>query len=113
MSAALDINVTGLDSVAKLLEELPEDIKNDADDALEKTTDDIVEEARRLVPVRTGFLRSSIYKVKPRQLHFIVGAFAHYAGYVEFGTSRMHPQPYLYPAIWHKLPLLYYYFKYY
>src|SRR5690348_3671707 len=54
--------------------------------------------ARELVPVKTGFLQSSIIAV-----HFAkssrVDVRAKYAGYVEFGTWKMAAQPYLRPAI--------------
>jgi HK97 gp10 family phage protein len=53
--------------------------------------------AADLVPVRTGFLRSSI----TRQVSggsFVVSALAPYAGFIEWGTRHMAAQPYMTPA---------------
>src|SRR5438445_8567881 len=58
----------------------------------------IVEMARTLVPVRTGFLQSSIF-FEVDGVDLRVGARASYAAYVEHGTSKMEPRPYLEPAI--------------
>lgn len=56
--------------------------------------------ARELVPFRTGRLHDSIRVVDAGSggLGTDVVADAPYAGYVEFGTSRMAPQPYMRPA---------------
>lgn len=68
-------------------------------EALEKTADEIVGEAKRLVPVRTGRLRNSIGIEEIRKLSIVIAATAPYAGIVEFGTSRMVARPYMRPAI--------------
>lgn len=55
--------------------------------------------ARQIVPVDTGFLRSTIYhKVDPDGLTLELGAMADYALYVEMGTRFMAAEPYLRPA---------------
>jgi HK97 gp10 family phage protein len=61
--------------------------------------------AKQLVPVRTGYLRSSIY-AKIQEWVAEIGAEATYALFVEFGTRYMQAQPYLYPAIQEHLPQL-------
>lgn len=53
--------------------------------------------ARRLVPVDTGYLKSTIRTEADAEEGRLI-ADADYAGYVEFGTSRMAAQPYLRPA---------------
>lgn len=59
--------------------------------------------AKRLAPYRTGDLRSSIQSTVDfapgRRVVAIVGSPLEYAGYVEYGTSRMAAQPYLRPAL--------------
>lgn len=56
--------------------------------------------AKQLVPVRTGFLQSTImHEVDPANLTMIFGAGAPYASFVEFGTMRMAARPYLRPAM--------------
>ncbi len=58
----------------------------------------MVSYAQRIVPVRTGFLRSSInYEVSGLTLW--LRADARYAVYVEFGTRRMAARPYVRPTI--------------
>ena len=61
--------------------------------------------AMRNAPVRTGHLRGSIY-ARIRDWVAEIGAEATYALFVEFGTRRMHAQPFLYPAIQTNLPRL-------
>lgn len=57
-----------------------------------------VKYATELVPVRTGNLKSSIaYDADDRQV--IIGSDVTYASYVEEGTRRMRPRPYLRPAM--------------
>jgi len=59
--------------------------------------------ARELCPVDTGRLRSSIQtsglQRDGRGAYIKVGTNVFYAGFVEFGTSRMPAQPYLRPAL--------------
>lgn len=58
----------------------------------------IYERANQLVPVRTGFLKSTI-NVLVEEGNISVMAWAFYAGFVEFGTSRMAPRPFMRPAV--------------
>lgn len=57
--------------------------------------------ARELVPVRTGYLRSTIAaEIGEASIGEVtVEAYAEYAQYVEFGTYRQMAQPYFVPAI--------------
>jgi HK97 gp10 family phage protein len=66
---------------------------------------DVKAEAMRRVPVRTGYLRSSIYSHVSSWV-VNIGAEATYALFVELGTRHMRAQPYLYPAIQEYLPQL-------
>ena len=66
---------------------------------------DVKAEAMRLVPVRTGYLRSTIY-AKIQEWVAEIGADATYALFVELGTKYMQAHPYLYPAIQQYLPQL-------
>jgi HK97 gp10 family phage protein len=66
---------------------------------------DVKAEAMRLVPVRTGYLRSTIY-AKIQEWVAEIGAEATYALFVEFGTKYMQAHPYLYPALQAYLPQL-------
>jgi HK97 gp10 family phage protein len=66
---------------------------------------DVKAEAMRLVPVRTGYLRSTIY-AKIQEWVAEIGSDATYALFVELGTKYMQAHPYLYPAIQEYLPQL-------
>ncbi len=59
-------------------------------------------DAKINAPVDTGRLRASItnrLEVEENQLVGIVGTNVEYASFVEFGTSRMVAQPFLFPAL--------------
>jgi HK97 gp10 family phage protein len=70
---------------------------------VERIGEGIVQEARRLAPVDTGFLRSTIdwaivgEGISGMTLHVFVGAT--YGIFQEFGTRKMAPHPYMRPAI--------------
>jgi len=66
---------------------------------------DVKAEARKLVPVRTGHLQSTIY-AQIQEWVANIGADATYAYFIEMGTRHMQAQPYLYPAISGYLPQL-------
>jgi len=66
---------------------------------------DVKASARKLVPVRTGYLQSNIY-AKISEWVAEIGADAAYALFVELGTKYMQAQPYLQPAIQEYLPQL-------
>lgn len=65
---------------------------------VEKAALDIEAHAKARAPVDTGFLKSSITAEPVGPLHHRVVAYASYAIYVEFGTSRMAAQPFMWPA---------------
>lgn len=50
--------------------------------------------------IRTGRLRNSLsHAVQMNEQAVYIGSNVEYAGYVELGTSRMKPRPYLKPAV--------------
>jgi len=63
----------------------------------------VVNDARSIVPIRTTNLLKSIQAgvvtIEDDNVTAEVKAEAEYASYVEMGTSRMKPQPYLMPAV--------------
>lgn len=72
---------------------IPEKVQAALEDVMQATA----EAARGYCPVRTGYLRSTIYS-KVDGFNAEVGATADYAAYVELGTSRMSAEPFLRPA---------------
>jgi HK97 gp10 family phage protein len=66
-----------------------------------KYTHLITREAKARAPIDTGFLRSNIEADVSRVLRDAVGyviSGADYSSFVEFGTSRMAAQPFMFPA---------------
>lgn len=85
-----------------VLDELFESRSGPMAKALDERASRIALAAKNYAPVRTGFLRSSIYHelgVDGQGLFANVGARAHYAAFVEFGTRFMAAQPFLRPAL--------------
>lgn len=80
----------------------------------------IRDEARDLVPVKTGRLRSAIFAAygNPKKADVLVGVntripvdpahpeSGNYAGIVEFGNDHQPPQPYMRPAIVAQRPIV-------
>jgi len=74
--------------------------------ALTEATIEAYVTAKSTVPVRTGLLRSSIHmeKISPFEHKVVAGSEVkakgkpYYAPFVEFGTRKMSPRPYMRPA---------------
>jgi len=108
------ITVEGLDQFNLLLNVLGPEVKASLQPKLRETVEDIKEEAKSRCPIDTGALRQSIRlqtKAKPMGNVYSIGVSAggyitnpktgkkvNYARYVEYGTSRQIPQPFLRPA---------------
>ena len=87
----ITLDTSGLDLILR-------DMKKNKAQALEEIGARVERRAKELVPVDTGFLRSSInHQVAGNVLH--INADADYASFIEFGTMRMTAQPYLLPAV--------------
>lgn len=75
----------------------PADVTAKAGRVVSKTARDIEADAKAIVAVDTGNLKNSIGS-DIDALSAVVGPTADYGLYVEEGTSRMGPQPYMRPA---------------
>jgi HK97 gp10 family phage protein len=88
------------DTVTPRLTGFTERMRKKIADELAIVGDEMVSFARGIVPVKTGFLRDSIFSdIIKSDLNLTLAATASYAGYVEFGTRRMRAQPYCRPAL--------------
>jgi HK97 gp10 family phage protein len=95
---SFSIRITEDTVTPKLLKGIPL-IKQAIGDQLEVAGAEMEATARQIVPVRTGYLQSTIYhKTDPGELTLELGAKADYALYVEMGTRRMAAEPFIRPA---------------
>ena len=71
-----------------------------AQQVVTKSAHDVESVAKTVAPVDTGNLRNSIgTDITGGGLSAEIGPTAHYGVYVEFGTRRMAPQPYMGPGL--------------
>jgi len=97
------VNVSWDDSeVTALIHALGEntdEVAARAEVVVRKTGFDTVRGSQAICPVDTGHLRSTIgVDFDTDGLGFDVGAYANYAHFVHWGTSRQAPQPFLTPV---------------
>ena len=105
MSVNVEIDLQGAEELAQALSRLDSQMKAQVQMKLSEWAENVKSEAARLVPVRTGNLRSTIF-ARIQQWQAEVGADASYAASVEFGTLRSHAKPFLQPALQTHLPEL-------
>ena len=104
MSVSVNFDLSGAE-VARALNRFDGAMKNRIQEQLSMWAESVKTDAERLVPVRTGYLQSTIF-AKSQDWTIEVGAEAAYAAAVEFGTGNMRSQPYITPAIEAYLPSL-------
>ena len=107
----MEIEIVGLTELEDKLSNLDVKLSNALAEALEEIAEKIRDDAKGFVPVDTGALRKSIRIEKKGKLKVSIiaggggiinprsGREVDYAGYVEFGTRRASPQPYMQPAL--------------
>src|SRR3990172_938523 len=87
------------DTFTPALREAAAKLPNQVRAALEELIHQGEEHAKQIVPVDTGYLRSTIYGQVTGPLEAELRADADYAVFVEEGTSRMGARPYLRPSL--------------
>lgn len=90
----MKVNITYDNSLAALAEKFEEQLGV----IMEAAAQAVCDSAKSMCPVDTGALRSSI-NVSVNGNRAEISADTDYASYVEFGTSKMAPRPYLVPAL--------------
>ena len=108
---ALRFEIVGEKELIKQFEKLEDDMRNAVvNNAIDKAGDAVMADAKANVPVDTGELRDSIEKTLRQgnkggvvEVGSNIGSSAqahgYYAFFVEYGTSKMPPKPYLRPAL--------------
>jgi len=98
MSVEMEVGFEGQDEFRLKMERLDASMKACVQQRLQELADSIKETAQRLAPVRTGYLRSTIF-TQTSEWAVRVGASAPYTAYVEFGTRFMHGRRFLSRAL--------------
>ncbi len=103
---AFTMRIVGLDAIEARLRTFSSRLAEEVGPEFDVVGADMVDFAKSVVPIRTGFLHDSIYhSVTGMTLDF--GATADYALFVEFGTCRMGARPFLRPAFEGNLDKIY------
>lgn len=105
MSLKINLHIEGLKEFTNGCRKLSEALEKQLHNRLVSWVNMVKEEAQMIVPVRTGYLRSTIY-AEVKKAVASIGASATYAVFVERGTRKMMARPYLEPAIKMHLPTL-------
>ncbi len=105
MSIEVSCDVDGILEFQAAMQSFDSGMQREVHRFLTSWAADVKAEAQRIVPVRSGHLRSTIY-AQIQEWVANIGADAAYAYFVELGTRYMQAQPYLYPAIQAYLPSL-------
>jgi HK97 gp10 family phage protein len=105
MSVSVEVDLLGAEEFSQALSSFDSAMQNRVQAQLFEWAEAVKAEAERLVPVRTGYLQSTIF-AKSEGWQVEVGAEASYAAAVEFGTWYARAKPYLAPAIEAYVPSL-------
>jgi HK97 gp10 family phage protein len=105
VSIEVSCDVAGIREFQAAMQKLDNGLQNRVYRCLASWAADVKAEAMRTVPVKTGYLRSTIYATVQNWV-VNIGAEATYALFVELGTKHMQARPYLWPAIQKYLPEL-------
>ena len=92
------VRIRGKDAFRKWSRDFTRETDKWMERELKETGEDMVEHAKSIVPVRTGFLQRHIRKWVGKK-SLTVGTFdTTYSDFVELGTSKMEAQPFIGPA---------------
>ena len=104
LSVQISVNFSNFDVLSScfdcLCEQYPEAVKQ----AMMNVAQDILATANTLVPIRTGYLKSTLAIEQPSNFQIKVKATAPYAYYVEFGTRKMSARLFLTNSVNQHLP---------
>jgi HK97 gp10 family phage protein len=104
MSVAISINLSNFDVIGNCLKCLCEQYPEAVSQTMMSVAQNILATANTLVPVRTGFLKSTLALEQPSSFQINVKATAPYAYYVEFGTRKMSARLFLTNSVNQHLP---------
>jgi HK97 gp10 family phage protein len=105
MSVEINLDLAGAEEFKQAIARFDAEMQRHLHERLAGWAESVKTEATRIVPVRTGYLRSTIYG-RIQEWSAEVGAEAVYAAHVEFGTRYAMAKPFLAPAVQACLPEL-------
>ena len=105
MSVDVTFDVEGVDEFVAAIQKFDRELQEQVRAWLYDWAQRLAAQAARNSPVRTGYLRSTVY-AEVKDWVAEVGASAAYSYFVEMGTRYMRAQPFLYPAVQELLPEL-------
>lgn len=105
MSLDVEFDVQGIDEFIVAVQKFDRALQEQVHAWLYDWAQRLAAQAVCNAPVRTGYLRSTVY-AEIKDWVAEVGAKATYAYFVEMGTRYMRSQPFLYPAVQEFLPEL-------
>jgi HK97 gp10 family phage protein len=97
--ANITLTAEGLDAAQAFTRRVADSIRPITERSIEACLQEMVDYAKSIVPVDTGFLRDSIDWAATGEGEWHFRAKAGYASYVELGTSKMQAQPFMQPAV--------------
>jgi HK97 gp10 family phage protein len=105
MSVEMEMHIDGLPELRDKMDRLDDSMKDNIHGVMEFEAEAMKNTARARCPVRTGYLRDTIYaKVRDWVIH--LGATASYAIYQEFGTRYIQARRFLSNAVELRMPSL-------
>ena len=104
MSVQISVNLSNFDVLSSCFECLCEHYPEAVKQAMTNVAQDILATANTLVPVRTGYLKSTLAVEQPSDFQLKIKATAPYAYYVEFGTRKMSARLFLTNSVNQHLP---------
>jgi len=98
MSVEMEVQFEGQEEFQLKMERMDTSIRARVQQRIQELAESIKETAQRLAPIRTGYLRSTIF-TETAEWAVRIGAAAPYAAYVEFGTRFMQGRRFLSQAV--------------
>jgi HK97 gp10 family phage protein len=89
----------GMNSYIAGVEGKSKAIQKEVGNAIYESAQRVAKEAQKNAPVDTGHLKQNIVASRLSAMTARIDSFANYSWYVEKGTRKMDPQPFLQPAI--------------
>jgi HK97 gp10 family phage protein len=95
LSVQISVNLSNFDVLSSCFDCLCEQYPEAVAAGMLNVAQNILATANTLVPVRTGYLKSTLAVEQPSNFQLKIKATAPYAYYVEFGTRKMSPRLFL------------------